>query len=597
MSSRNNRVVRNRERSSSHINGKTIGSVLAIILVIVVGIVFVWSKGKKQNSDRQIAEEINNISYEYFMLSSNENVGVIDKQGNLLIDTKYARIDIPNPSKDVFFCYAEDETKKVFNQKAEQILSEYEEVDVIRAIATEEIGEFEQDMEKQVLKYKKNDLYGLLDLDGKVITEAIYTEISSVKDRPGRILVKKENQYGILDSSGNSIIDTKYDSISADGYCSDEDLYQKTGYIVSEKTKDGVNFGYIDAQGNIVLDTKYETLQRALEYEEDDIYLIAMYKGKKGVFKNTKKMIDLNFQEIHYSELSKVFIVNKNGKYGFYKQNGKNILKPQYETYSIAGNYISVEKNGQTQLFDSNGNLVNTSFYKKMIETKNPAYFIAEDEEGFYSIISKDVTLDKKYVQVEYAFDNYFIVTDETGKTGVINAITQELEIEPHYDFIIQIDGTKVLQAIDGINHVMDIYSKDLTKTITMKDAIVENLENGFGVCYSETDMKYFNQEGEVTQNTEVYPNKKIYAIRQNDKWGFCDNTGKIIIEGQYDLVTECNEYGFAGIKKDNKWGVVNEKGDVLVEPTYELDTYYFPQFVGKYRLTQSEITYCEEVL
>lgn len=232
-----------------------------------------------------------------------------------------------------------------------------------------------------------------------------------------------------------------------------------------------------------------------------------------------------------------------------------------------------------------------------MIETKNPAYFIAEDEEGFYSIISKDVTLDKKYVQVEYAFDNYFIVTDETGKTGVINAITQELEIEPHYDFIIQIDGTKVLQAIDGINHVMDIYSKDLTKTITMKDAIVENLENGFGVCYSETDMKYFNQEGEVTQNTEVYPNKKIYAIRQNDKWGFCDNTGKIIIEGQYDLVTECNEYGFAGIKKDNKWGVVNEKGDVLVEPTYELDTYYFPQFVGKYRLTQSEITYCEEVL
>ena len=70
--------------------------------------------------------------------------------------------------------------------------------------------------------------------------------------------------------------------------------------------------------GEILLNVKYESLERALEYDDNNIYLIAMENGKKGVFKNHKKLIDLNFQDIIYSDLSNVFIVNKNGKYGFY---------------------------------------------------------------------------------------------------------------------------------------------------------------------------------------------------------------------------------------------------------------------------------------
>lgn len=458
--------------------------------------------------------------------------------------------------------------------------------------SSEDIG----DMENSVLKYKKDDLYGLVDLEGNQITEAVYEEISSLDYRPGRILVKKEGKYGILDSQGNLFIPIKYDKISADGYYSEKSKYEKTGYIVGEKTEEGLHFGYIDYKGNVLLDTKYETLERALEYEDENSYLIAMQKGKKGVFKNQKKIIDLDFQNIHYSALSQVFIVNKNGKYGFFHLDGKVILKPQYTNYSVAGNYISVTKENQTELFDINGNLVNTNSYTKMIETGNPAYFIAEDDKGFYSIISKDVKIDEKYIQVSYAFNNYFIFTDETGKTGVINALTQEIEIEPKYDFILLIEGTKVLQAIDGMNNFVDIYSKTLRKTVTMEDGIVEILENGYSIIYSETDMKYIDSEGQVVENTQVYPDKKMYAIQKDKKWGFADSQGKIVLECQYDIVTEFNKYGFAAIKKDGKWGIVNEIGEVIVEPIYELDTYYFPQFIGKYRLIQSEMVYCEEV-
>ena len=108
--------------------------------------------------------------------------------------------------------------------------------------------------------------------------------------------------------------------------------------------------------------------------------------------------------------------------------------------------------------------------------------------------------------------------------------------------------------------------------------------------------MKYINSKGEVVENVEVYPNKKLHTIQKDGKWGLTDSSGNLVVECEYDIATELNEYGFAGVKKDGKWGVIDETGKVIVEPTYELDTYYFPQFIGKYRLIQSEIVYCEEV-
>lgn len=592
MSDRNSRSAINRERNnkiSSSNNVKIIVSIIAIVLILVLTIIVIC--GKVKNKRKNVLSASNDIlNYEYFVLASNEAVGVIDKSGNNVIETKYERIDIPNPQKDVFICYSADDKSEVLNKKGQKILSKYDDVEIVTS-TNEDI-----EIENHILKYKKDNLYGLIDLDGNIIVEAMYDEISSLNYKPGSILVKKDDKYGIIDSAGNEIISLNYSSISADGYCSPKNAYDKTGYIVSQKDKNGMNYGYINYKAELVLDLKYESIERALEYDEDDIFIIAMQKGKKGVFKNKKKIIDLNFQEINYSNNSNIFIINKNGKYGFYNNSGKVVLKPQYTKYSIAGNYISVQKNNTTELFDINGNLVNTNSYKKMIETANPLYFIAENEEGYRSIISKDVTIENKYTNVMYAFDDYFIFTDEKGGSGVINALTKFVEIEPKYDFVILIDGANAFQAIDGTNNLLEIYSSDLKKTVTMEDGILETLKDGFSVVYSGKDMKYINSKGEVVQNTDVYPDKKLYSVCQDGKWGFKDKSGKIIVNCDYDIVTEFNEYGFAGVKKGEKWGIVSEDGKLVVEPSYELDTYYFPQFIGKYILRNDDGMYCEEL-
>ena len=108
--------------------------------------------------------------------------------------------------------------------------------------------------------------------------------------------------------------------------------------------------------------------------------------------------------------------------------------------------------------------------------------------------------------------------------------------------------------------------------------------------------MKYINMEGTIVENTEVYPDNKLYSVQKDGMWGYINNSGTLVVPCKYDLVTELNKYGFAGVKQDGKWGVINDKGEEIVVPAYEIESYYFPQFVGKYELQQNETTICVEL-
>lgn len=522
------------------------------------------------------------------MYTLDEKVGVIDKTGKEIISPEYTSIYIPNQSKDVFICFTDDENYNVLNSKGKDIFSNYESVYPIV------ISDSTLEMEKNVLSYEKNGKYGLIDYSGKELSKAIYDSVSSLPNKPGCILVKKDGLYGVLDSNGNVIIDVKYNTIKGDEYSSETEGYTKTGYIVSEKTNTGIIYGYINYEGKMIVEPKYELITRCLEYEDDDIYLVFMNNGKKGVIKNKKVIIKPKYQSINYYNVSKIFVVNKFGKYGFFKNNGDEILEAIYTDYSLAGNYISVKKDDTMMLYDTHGNLINTNNYKSIIETSNPSYFIATDDSNYYSIISKDVQIQDNYTNIVYAFDNFFVFTTENGKSGVLN-IYSGIEVEPEYDYIIVLENARALEARKG--NIVDIYSEKFEKVLTMEDAIVEKVSNEYFSIYSDTEKEYIDKNGNVVKNTEVYQDLKIYSYRADDgKWGFTDAQGKAVVDCKYDRVTEINEYGFAGVCQDGRWGVIDKNGNVVKVPSYEIESYYEPNFIGKYLLEEVEMVYCQEV-
>lgn len=90
MSGRNNRVVRNREKGNKvSWNWKIIGSVIAVVGIVVILTMLVGkAKAKKKV---ELAELSRNIPYEYFLLSTEKGIGVVDKTGKIILEANYTR--------------------------------------------------------------------------------------------------------------------------------------------------------------------------------------------------------------------------------------------------------------------------------------------------------------------------------------------------------------------------------------------------------------------------------------------------------------------------------------------------------------------------
>lgn len=585
---RNVRKKRNNQKYEYDI--KKIVIAVAILICLIALIIFISFKIKNMILDKQISYK--QLKYEYFILYDKDNkAGVINKNGEKIIENKYSEIYIPNEEKGVFFCYDENDEVKILNERNEEIFTEYENVTFLKTSDTS-ITDFDEN----VLKYKKDDKYGLIDFEGYKLTEAIYQSISSLKNKPGAIIAKKDDKYGVLDNKGNIIIEFEYDEIIGDGYCSQKYGYEKTGYITKEKTKTGDIYGYIDYKGKVIISTKYEAVERVLEYDKDEIYLICMNRGKKGVYKNKKKIIPFEYQNIYYSDVSNIFIVQKGNNYGFYNNEGNEILEPKYSEYSIAGNYICVTEDKVKTLYDINGNALNNINYISMIETDNPEYFIAQKENGDYCIISKNITVDEGFSYLSYAFEDYFIFMDKSGKYGVWK-VWDGIKVPSEYEYILKIDGKNALEAKKYDSEDTDIYSENMEIVSTISGAIVDIVDENYSVIYSNSEKIYINKEGNIVSNTEVYPENQLYSVKKEDRWGYADKNGNIVIECEYDFVTELNEYGFAAIATNGVWGVINKEGKIVVEPSYKLEIYYMPEFIEKYKIEQTEMVYCVEVV
>lgn len=103
--------------------------------------------------------------------------------------------------------------------------------------------------------------------------------------------------------------------------------------------------------------------------------------------------------------------------------------------------------------------------------------------------------------------------------------------------------------------------------------------------------------------NGEVFPDKIInglFRIIENDKTGFANMDGQIVIKPQYKFVYPFQKNGYAifcedGVwtKLDNehlvlkgKWGVIDRKGAVIISPVYDGGSENFLKKDGKrYRL------------
>ena len=554
--------------------------VVLSIIILIIGIISIIKYNKNKSKFNYTIEQISEVNY--FLLMQNNKYGVINKNGDIVVDPIYDVVEIPNASKPVFICkgnYDQNSGEyniQVFNDKKEPILYQYYTVEAIKLNNVESNGNYE----KSVLKYKSDNKYGLIDFSGNKITDAIYDSIEGFNYREGILLVKKSDKYGIINIKGASIIKPKYDEILCDEYYTTDSKYDKSGYIVGTKTDKGMRYGYIDGiKRKQILKNEYNDIYRITDkIDDNNIYLVAFKDGKAGVYQNKKKIINNEYEDILYDANNDLLTLQKTSKQGVSKFDGTTIIPIEYDNIFFAGEYINAQKGDKIDIYNFDGTKENSEYIsRKSVADKK--YEIVSTSDDKYKIINNEnnKVIDDNYQYVQYLFKNYFSVTKD-NKYGIIDSDGNTI-LDFKYNIVQLLENSNVIQIIDDKSNI-ELLDENLKSIIKIKDANIYTYDNYFKV-YSDDNVQYFDKSGKKLESKDVFPNNKLFAYKERNKWGFKDKDGNIVVKPIYDMVTEFNEYGYAGIKSKNKWGSINENG--IKEPTYEVESNIIPSFIKEY--------------
>ena len=62
---------------------------------------------------------------------------------------------------------------------------------------------------------------------------------------------------------------------------------------------------------------------------------------------------------------------------------------------------------------------------------------------------------------------------------------------------------------------------------------------------------------------------ENLASVRKNNKWGYIDRNGKLVIDYFYDKAKNFKE-GLAPVCIDNKWGYIDSQGNLVIDFQYE---------------------------
>lgn len=63
--------------------------------------------------------------------------------------------------------------------------------------------------------------------------------------------------------------------------------------------------------------------------------------------------------------------------------------------------------------------------------------------------------------------------------------------------------------------------------------------------------------------------NPRLTFVEENGKYGYIDETGKVVIEKKFEAAAPFSE-GLANVKSGGKWGFIDARGEFVIEPKYD---------------------------
>lgn len=469
------------------LNMKKVFAVIIAIIVVIMCVVMLQGILKKDEKQGKVT------SKDYFAAYHNNKWGVIDSNGDTVIDPSYAEmIIVPNSKSDVFLCtYDVDYTNntyktKALNSKNQEILTGYDQIEAISNTDANNNLWYEGD----ALKVKKAEKYGLIDFSGKELVPCEYEKIEALEGIENAFKILKDGQYGIADDKGRIVIPTKYKNIDS----LEKENTQK--YIIQNAEN---KYGIVDSTNKTIVEPKYEAISKIY----NDNYYVVTENGKQIVIKQDgTQVLNGNYDKIVtiLKNPEDGIIYKSKDKYGIMKLSGEVVINPDYENIKETKKGVFIaKKDGKYGIIDITGNIKKEIKYKSLTYSEKADIYIAEDEEYKNEILNSDF---------ETKLSGYLIELNETK--GYIE-LRQNDEYK-YYNF--KFEEQKPSNIFNS--NTLFVSKKDGKYGFVDKDGKVV-------VDYIYDDV--------TNQNTFGFA-----GIKKDEKWGTVNKDGKVIQEPIYDL-------------------------------------------------------------
>ncbi|OJJ20266.1 hypothetical protein BKI52_17520 [marine bacterium AO1-C] len=223
----------------------------------------------------------------------------------------------------------------------------------------------------------------------------------------------------------------------------------------------------------------------------------------------------------------------KNGKYGFVDKDGNEIIPPKYE-------WVGQFKEGVVRVFTND----KAGYVEKEGKTVIPEKY--DDAWEFSQGLAKVMVLkeidDKKIERFGYV-----------NKQGieVVPAIYQDAQ--SFYEGLAAVRQDKKWGYINAKGHVL----------IPFQYKEAQSFYEGFALVKGEEGKPFF-----ISKSGQKYDDFRPYvdgaaAVMRKGKWGFIDNSGKLIIDFKYDEVRDFKK-GYVQVRIGKKRFYINKEGKRL---------------------------------
>lgn len=481
-----------------------------------------------------VIDSVSSFYKNYAVIFQDHLQGLIDRDGNTKLETKYQSIKI-------------SEDGKVFAQLPNEWSFVNEKNETTTHIFTDEL----RPLSRNLFYYKKGKHWGLINDELRLVVPAQYARIFQVEQN--RYLVAQDSRMGVIDEQGKSVIPFEFDSL----------VYTQGMFLAFTK---GLGWRLIDSNGKILSDRFYQAA-----HSLDNENFIVTSKGFYGLVNSRgKEFVHCVFDSIA-APIKDLIAVKFKGKYGIINANEDWLVAPQDFPLQVINEKIYLQKQPRIQFIKTFAG--ETKYFSLFQLTFRADDFKEVFPNGTENVISYDGSIIHRVIPPDNTQEIFresegLRGMKKDGRYGFVDA-NGNLRIANRYDSIGEFhEGLGAVKLIGKWGFV----NENDHVAINPNYDYAANFQNGLAIVSRGKKMGVINKNGNTVLQFRydfVQRQQNSFLLTSSNLKGLADFSGNVTIEPRFDelifttidLVIAC---------RDGKCGAITSHGLSVIPIIYD---------------------------